>query len=84
MDILSTSPPAAKHLDKKYCLLFKFFSIYALIIMVVIVITALSLIFTAKKPKTMTYYLEILLLLFTYFLIYFQNNLLYTMCTNSI
>ena len=84
MDILSTSPPSAKHLDKKYCLLFKFFSIYALIIMVVIVITALSLIFTAKKPKTMTYYLEIMLLLFTYFLIYFQNNLLYSMCNNSI
>lgn len=84
MDILSTSPPAVKHLDKQYCLLFKFFSIYALVIMAVILVTSISLIFTSKKPKTMTYYLEILLLLFTYFLIYFQNKLLYTMCTNSI
>lgn len=72
------------YLDKSNCMIFQFFSIYALVIMAITVVTVLSLTIMSKTRKSMSYYLEAALVLITYFLIYFQNNLLFNMCKNSL
>lgn len=73
-----------QHLDKRYCEIFNFFSIYALVVMAITVVTVTTLTFTSKIKKPMQHYLETAMILITYFLIYFQNKLLFNMCKNSI
>ena len=69
-------------LGKNYCNLFLWFSLFALIMVILIIITGIFL--GLKKKENMAYYFHILMLTLVYIVMYYQNRILYTMCTRTL
>lgn len=64
------------------CLYFYFLSVIGFIFLVLSVITGIW--FGVTKKKDSEFYLQIMLVSLGYFIFYFQNRLLYTMCSKTI
>jgi len=70
-------------LGKQYCDWFYWLSVISLILFVISIVSVLyTLIFTGEKLST-SLLLNLLTVSFVYFIPYFENRLLYTMCNNS-
>ena len=69
-------------LDKKYCLYFYILSITGMLLLMITIITSLYIGLTTKKDGI--FYYQMLLVSFGYGIFYFQNRLLYNMCSNSL
>lgn len=66
-------------LDKKYCLYFYYLSIFAFAF---IIITIISFMWIGISNKLgMKHYIHMIYLALIYFVFYFQNRLLYSMCS---
>ena len=68
-------------LDREYCIWFYFLSILAFVSMILFFIPALYRGIVAKKD--IWYYLGVCAIAFWYGIIYFQNRLLYSMCSGK-
>lgn len=64
------------------CLYFYFLSVIGFIFLVLSVITGIW--FGVTKKKDSEFYIQIMLVSLGYFIFYFQNRLLYTMCSKTI
>jgi len=68
-------------LGREYCIWFYFLSVLAFISLLLFLLPALWRGISTKKD--IWYFLGVLTVSFTYGLIYFQNRLLYSMCSGS-
>lgn len=68
-------------LSKEYCIWFYFLEIWGFIMVILFLIV--SIINGIKKRKSMEYYFYVLVASLTYFVFYFQNRLLHTMCVGK-
>lgn len=67
-------------LSRDYCFWFQFLSIYGFIMMVLSILAFAMAMFSKKSAYTgVSFYMII-----TFFVFYFQNRLLHTMCLSSI
>lgn len=64
------------------CLYFYFLSVIGFIFLVLSVMTGIW--FGVTKKKDSEFYLQIMLVSLGYFIFYFQNRLLYTMCSKTV
>lgn len=69
-------------LPHDFCLWFYFLSVAGFILLVFAVISTLFIGITKRKDST--FYLQMLSVALVYFIFYFQNRLLYSMCIKSI
>ncbi len=74
----SSSVKPEGSLGKSYCIYFKFIYLLGVVLMVIIALLTGYNALTTNKP--INYYLNMVLLWFTYFFIFLQNKLLYDMC----
>lgn len=68
--------------DPDMCLWFYFLSVIGFIFLILSVVSGIW--FGISKRKDASFYFQILLVSLGYFIFYFQNRLLYTMCSNVI
>ena len=69
-------------LDRKYCDYFYVFSAMYLVVALLILVSSLMMYFSSKNGKVNM--AQLMLVVFTYLLMYFQNRLLYSMCYKSL
>ena len=69
-------------LDSKYCDYFYILSVIGFLLLVVLVTS--SLFVGISKRKGIDFYLGMIGVSFGYIILYFQNRLLYSMCTDSL
>ena len=67
-------------LDRQYCDYFYVFSALYLVVAVMILCSTLSAYFSKRKVNLF----QMMLVVFTYLMMYFQNRLLYSMCNKSL
>jgi len=68
-------------LSKEYCIWFYFLEIWGFIMFALFLIV--SILNGLKKRKSIEYYFYVLVASLTYFVFYFQNRLLHTMCVGK-
>jgi hypothetical protein len=68
-------------LNKKYCLWFYILSIVGFVFLVLAI--ALTLFIGISKRKGIDFYIQMLIGSLAYGIFYFQNRLLYSMCSNT-
>jgi len=69
-------------MDKFYCLWFLYLSIFGFVLFTVAVLTFLVLAITKKRSGQ--FYFQMFMVAMGYFVFYFQNRLLHSMCVNTI
>ena len=69
-------------LSKQYCLYFYILSLVGLVFLVLFVTSSLFIGITTKKGST--FYLSVLAMAIMYGMMYFQNRLLFVMCSHSL
>lgn len=69
-------------LDRRYCDYFYVMSVIPFMVGVLLFILSIMVYFFRKKGTINMF--NMMLLIFTYFFIYFQNRLFYSMCYNSL
>jgi hypothetical protein len=69
-------------MDKFYCLYFLYLSIFGFVLFAIAFITFLFLALT--KTRSGKFYFQMFLVMLGYFVFYFQNRLLHSMCVNTI
>ncbi len=67
-------------LSREFCLWFYYLSIIGFVFLVITLISAIVIGFTKKKGGD--YYMTMIMVALSYFIFYFQNRLLYSMCVN--
>jgi hypothetical protein len=67
-------------LPKQYCLYFYFLSILGFFLMAIVLIVTLYSLFSKKMGGNAG---QLIMIFLGYFILYFQNRLLYTMCIDS-
>ena len=65
-------------LSREYCLWFYYLSIIGFAFLVITLVSAIIVGF--RKKKGGEYFMTMLMVALTYFIFYFQNRLLYSMC----
>lgn len=65
-------------LSREYCLWFYYLSIVGFAFLVITLVSAIIVGF--RKKKGGEYFMTMLMVALTYFIFYFQNRLLYSMC----
>lgn len=65
-------------LGSQYCAYFSYLSIFGFALMIMVIISSLYIGITKKLG--MKFYINMFLVAILYFVFYFQNRLLYTMC----
>ena len=68
-------------LSKDYCIYFYFLSIFGFISLILLLVS--SLFIGISKRKGMTFYMQMMAIAAGYFVFYFQNRLLYSMCSGK-
>ena len=69
-------------LTREYCIWFYFLSLFGFIALVLFLVPAIF--FGISKRKGAEYYISIFGISVIYVVAYFQNRLLYTMCSSSV
>jgi hypothetical protein len=69
-------------LGQEYCMWFYFLSIIGFVLLVILLVSGFIMGIMGKKP--LSYYYFVLVGALGYFIFYFQNRLLFTMCHKSI
>lgn len=69
-------------LGKNYCIYFYILSVFGLIAALILLISSLVIGIVNKKDPT--FFLQSFMMVLAYALIYFQNRLLYNMCSSSL
>ncbi len=69
-------------LDKNYCVYFYILSLMGMLLLVITFFTTLFIGFKEKKDRV--FYYQMLMVSLGYGIFYFQNRLLYNMCSNSL
>lgn len=69
-------------LGKNYCIYFYILSVFGLIAALILLISSLVIGIVNKKDPA--FFLQSLMMVLAYGLIYFQNRLLYNMCAGSL
>lgn len=69
-------------LNEEYCIWFYALSIFGFVYLVLFIIPAIFIGITSKKTSFM-YWFNVLAISLGYFIFYFQNRLLHTMCTHK-
>jgi hypothetical protein len=69
-------------LDKKYCIWFWFLSVIGFVLLVIVLVSGLFI--GIRKGKGLEYYLAVIFGSLVYAVFYFQNRLLYTMCSTAL
>lgn len=67
-------------LSREFCLWFYYLSIIGFVFLAITLFSAIVIGITKKKGGD--YYMTMLMVSFSYFIFYFQNRLLYSMCVN--
>ena len=70
-------------LNKEYCIWFYFLSVFGFVLLCLLLISGIGLILFSKTKRGSGFYMSLLTGALTYAVIYFQNRLLYSMCTNA-
>ena len=65
-------------LDKKYCVWFYFLEVFSYILFIIAMIG--GIIYGIKNKKSSEYYVTVFAACLSYFIMYFQNRLFYSMC----
>lgn len=65
--------------SKKYCGLFYYLSIVAFITYIITLVGAI--VYGVKQSKSASYYMTTFFMSFLYLFVYFQNRLLFSMCS---
>jgi hypothetical protein len=68
-------------LSKDYCLWFYFLAIWGFVMFAMLLI--LAVIYGISKRKGIEYYFGVIIASLPYFIFYFQNRLLHTMCVEK-
>lgn len=71
-----------KPLPKSYCSYFYYLSVIGFLLLVLSIVGKLSILLFSKTVLSLSFYMNSLIVFFTYLMFYFQNRLLYSMCTN--
>ena len=69
-------------LPKEYCMYFYYLSVFGFLFMVVVLVSSLGL--ALSKPKDMKFLAGTFMAVLGYAVFYFQNRLLYSMCSHSL
>ena len=69
-------------MDKFYCLWFLYLSIFGFVLFVIAFVTFLMLAMTKKRSSN--FYFQMFMVMLGYFIFYFQNRLLHSMCLNTV
>jgi len=69
-------------LNKEYCIYFYALSVFGFVYLILFLITAIGIAVIHKKVNLM-YWVNTLAICLGYFIFYFQNRLLHTMCSNN-
>lgn len=69
-------------LNKEFCIYFYYLSVFGFALLVFTLLSAVALVILKKKG--FDFVLQMILLSLGYFIFYFQNRLLYSMCVNSL
>ncbi len=69
-------------MDKFYCLWFLYLSIFGFVLFTIAVLSFLFLAITKKRSGN--FYFQMFMVCLGYFVFYFQNRLLHSMCVNTI
>ena len=70
-------------LGKQYCAWFYWLSVISLVLFVISIVTLLYALFFGNEKLSTGLLMNLLAISFVYFIPYFENRLLYTMCQNS-
>ena len=70
-------------LGKQYCGWFYWLSVISLVLFVISIVTLLYALFFGSEKISTGLLMNLLAISFVYFIPYFENRLLYTMCQNS-
>lgn len=68
-------------MSKFYCSWFFYLSVFGFILFVFAAVSFLML--AMSKKRSSNFYFQMFMVLLGYFIFYFQNRLLYSMCTNT-
>ena len=69
-------------LNRKYCLWFYYLSIMGFVLFILMLISSVYIGITRRKG--LDFYIQMLSPALVYAIVYFQNRLLYTMCSSSL
>ena len=69
-------------LPKEYCMYFYYLSVIGYIFMIVALTSSIGMVLS--KPRDMTFVMGALMAVLGYAVLYFQNRLLYSMCSHSL
>lgn len=69
-------------LHKEFCIYFYYLSVFGFALLIFTLLSAIVV--TIVKKKGFDFVLQMILLSLGYFIFYFQNRLLYSMCVNSL
>ena len=69
-------------LDKDFCMYFYYLSVFGFALLIFTLLSAILV--TILKKKSFDFVLQMILLSLGYFIFYFQNRLLYSMCVKSL
>ena len=72
----------APFVNRDFCLWFYFLSVFGFVFLFVSIISTLFV--GLSKKKDYSFYMQMVLVALGYAIFYFQNRLLYSMCTKSI
>jgi uncharacterized membrane protein len=68
--------------SKQFCAYFYYLSIINLLFVFIVLIGIVYIFLTKKKDSS--FYMQMIMTALLYFVFYFQNRILHTMCSNSI
>lgn len=71
----------APFVNRDFCLWFYFLSIAGFVLLVIAILSAIMIGIRGKKD--FSFYIQMFFLALGYFIFYFQNRLLYSMCAKS-
>jgi len=69
-------------MDKIYCLWFLYLSMFGYVLFIIALLTFIFMAIT--RPRGFKFYFQMFLVCLGYFVFYFQNRLLHSMCVNTI
>ena len=69
-------------LGKSYCIYFYILSVFGLLASIILLVS--SLFIGIYKKKDSAFFLQSLMIVIVYALVYFQNRLFYNMCSNTL
>ena len=71
-------------LTKEHCQYFLFFSVIGFIFMILAILTLIALILKSKKSIDINLLTNVMVIIIGYFLTYYSNRLLYTICYKTL